>query len=63
MKKKKISYMSNGKVMIIHLTVGLIEKALYKMSQYFSKPYEDFERNSNVKNDFSNYAAFSYALI
>ena len=63
MKKKKISYMSNGKVMIIHLTVGLIEKALYKMSQSFSKPYEDFERNSNVKNDFSNYATFSYALI
>ena len=27
--------MLNGKVMAIHLIVGLIKKALYKMSQYF----------------------------
>ena len=27
-----------GKDMIIHLIVGLIEKTLYKMSQYFPKP-------------------------
>ena len=39
LKKKVISYMSNGKVMIIHLIVGLIKKTLYKMSQYFPKPY------------------------
>ena len=30
MKEKAINYMSNGKVMIIHLTVGLIKKKLYK---------------------------------
>ena len=39
LKKMVISYMSNGKVMIIHLIVGLIKKTLYKMSQYFPKPY------------------------
>ena len=31
-----------GKVMIIHLIVGLIKKILYKKSQYFPKPYEPF---------------------
>ena len=48
------SYMSNGKVMIIHFIIGLIKKTLYKMSQYFQKPYEPFGRNINV--DLSNYA-------
>ena len=32
--------MSNGKTMIIHLIVGLINKILYKMSQCFREPYE-----------------------
>ena len=32
--------MSNGKTMIIHLIVGLINKILYKMSQYFRESYE-----------------------
>ena len=31
--------MSNGKDVIIHLIVGLTNKTLYKMSQYFPKPY------------------------
>ena len=48
--------MSNGKVMIIHLIVGLIKKTLYKMSQYFPKPYEPFGGDINVKVDLSNYA-------
>ena len=39
--------------MIIHLIVGLIKKTLYKMSQYFPKP---FDRDINVKVDLSNYA-------
>ena len=43
--------MSNGKVMITHLTVGLIKKNLYKMNQYFSKPYELFGGDINVKVD------------
>ena len=42
--------------MIIHLIVGMRKKTLYKMSQYFSKPYEPFEGNINVKVDLSNYA-------
>ena len=42
--------------MIIHLIVGLIKKTLYKMSQYFPKPYEPFGGNINVKVDLSNYA-------
>ena len=31
--------MSNGKDVVIHLIVGLTNKTLYKMSQYFPKPY------------------------
>ena len=61
-----IHYMSNGKVMIIHLIVGLIKKDsvwfywlqlhCIKMSQYFPKPYEPFGRDINVKVDIPNYA-------
>ena len=43
--------------MIIHLIVGLIKKTLYKMSQYFPKPYEPFRGDINAKVDLSNYAA------
>ena len=42
--------------MIILLIVGLIKKALYKMSQYFPKPYEPFGGDINVRADLSNYA-------
>ena len=42
--------------MIVHLLVGLIKKTLYKMSQYFPKPYEPFGGDINVKIDLSNYA-------
>ena len=42
--------------MIIHLIVGLIKKTLYKMSQYFPKPYKPFGGDINVKVDLSNYA-------
>ena len=48
--------MSNGKVIIIHLTVGLIKKTSYKMSKYFPKPYEPFGRDINVRVGLSNYA-------
>ena len=41
--------------MIIHLIAGLIKKILYKMSQYFPKPYESFGEDINVKVDMSNY--------
>ena len=32
--------MSNGKVIRVHLIFGLTKKTLYKMSQYFPKPYK-----------------------
>ena len=42
--------------MITSSIVGLIKKILYKMSQYFPKPYEPFGGDINVKVDLSNYA-------
>ena len=42
--------------MIIILIVGLIKKTLYKMSQYFPKPFEPFGGNINVTVGLSNYA-------
>ena len=52
--------MSNGKVIIFHLIVGLIRKTssndYMKMSQYFPKPYEPFVADINVKVDLPNYA-------
>ena len=42
--------MSNGRIMIIHLIVGLIKTTLYKLSQ----PYEPFREDINVKVDLSN---------
>ena len=48
--------MSNRKAMIDHSIVGLIKKTLYKISQYFSKPYEPFAGDINVKVDLCNYA-------
>ena len=42
--------------MIILLIAGLIKKTLYKMSQYFPRPYEPFGGNINVRVDLSNYA-------
>ena len=41
--------------MIILLIVGLIKRTLYKMSQYFPKPYEPFGGDINVTVDLSNY--------
>ena len=42
--------------MVILLIAGLIKKTLYKMTQYFPKPYESFGGDINVKIDLSNYA-------
>ena len=42
--------------MIILLIVGSIKKTLYKMSQYFPKPYEPFGGDISVEVDLSNYA-------
>ena len=36
--------------------VGFIREGLYKMSQYFPKPFKSFGRNINVIIDLSNYA-------
>ena len=43
--------------MEIHFIVGLIKEILYKMSQYFPKPYKSFGGDINVQVDFSNYDA------
>ena len=55
-----INYVSNGKVMIIHLTVGLKKNIesneCVKTSQFFLKPYQPFGGDINVKVDLSNYA-------
>ena len=48
--------MSKGKVIIIHLIVGLIKRTFYKMSKYIPKPYDSFYRDNNVKVGLSNYA-------
>ena len=37
--------------MIIFSRVGLIKKTIYKMSQYFPKPYEPFGEDINVTVD------------
>ena len=42
--------------MIILLIAGLMKKTLYKISQYFPKPYEPFGGNINIRFDLSNYA-------
>ena len=42
--------------MTIHLILGLIKKTLYKMTQYFPKPFKNFRGNINVKLNLSNYA-------
>ena len=42
--------------MIVLLRVGSIKKTLYKMSQYFPKPYVTLKGYINVKVDLSNYA-------
>ena len=48
--------MTNGKAMIIFLVVKLIKNTLYKMSQYFPKPYRSFGGNVKVELDLSSYA-------
>ena len=50
--------MLNRKDMIIHLVVGLIKKILYKMSQYFPKPYKPFGGDIIVKVDLSDFFQF-----
>ena len=47
--------MSNGKVTVILLIVGLI-KTLCKMSQYFPEPYKSFKGKIDFKVDFFNYS-------
>ena len=51
--------MSNGNLtMTICSVAGLIKKLLlYKMSQYFSNPYERFSKNVKIKLDLCNQAA------
>ena len=46
--------MSNGKVMIIVLIVGLIKKICYKMSDYLTD-YKPGDSNVKVELDLKNY--------
>ena len=48
--------MSNGKVMIIHLIVGLIEKILLHEMSYFSESYIHIKIKIKVELDLCNYA-------
>ena len=48
--------MSNGKVVINHLIVGLIKQTLNKKSQNFPKPCRAFGDNVKVELDLSSYA-------
>ena len=41
--------MWNGKNMIILLIVVLIKKILYRISQYFPKPYKNFVGNVKIE--------------
>ena len=50
-----ISYISNGKFMIIHVIVGLIKKILLYKKCYFSDPYTHNKSKIEVELDFSNY--------
>ena len=52
--------MSNGKVMIILLTVGLMKKiSLHRMS-YFPDPYTHSKNKIKVELDLSNYPTKSH---
>ena len=46
--------MSNGKVMIIHLIIGVTKKDIAEMSEYFPEP-KSFGKRVKVKFDLSNY--------
>ena len=48
--------MPHGKDIKIILIVGLMKKTLYKMRQYFPKPYKNFEVNVKVELELFNYA-------
>ena len=43
------NYMSNGKVMIIHLIAGLIKMILYKNESILSKSFELFRGDTMLK--------------
>ena len=51
--------MPNGKVMIIHLIVGLIKKKLFYKNESFST-FHHSKNKIEVKLDLSNYAKKSY---
>ena len=52
--------MSNGKVIIIFLTVGMITNTLLHKKELFSRGIPDKNKKKKVKLDLSNYATKSY---
>ena len=55
---KMKKYLSNGKVNIIHVIIGLIKILLYKMS-YFPEPYTRSKNKIKVELNLCNYATKS----
>ena len=55
LKEEAITYMPNGKVMKLHLIVGLIKKYCYIKLSYFSS-YSPSKNKIEVELDLSNYA-------
>ena len=51
--------MSNGKVSIIHLIVGLIKKMLLFKMSYFAEPYDHSKNEIKVDLNLFNYATKS----
>ena len=54
-----MNYMLNGKVLVIHLIVGLVKKILlYKMS-YFAELYTCSQNKTKIELNLSKYATKS----
>ena len=56
LREKIINYMSNGKVMTIHLIVGLIKKIQILKMSYFPDPYNRSKNKLKVGLNLSNCA-------
>ena len=56
LREKAINNISNGKNMIIHLTVGLTKKISSYKKRYFSEPYTRSKKKKKIELDLSCYA-------
>ena len=51
-----MKYMSNGKVMIIHLTVGIIKMTLFYKISYFPEPFNYTLNKMRFDLNWTNFA-------